>query len=168
MLNKNFDDLQHLSSCTNKNFNVIAITKTRIAKHVTLKNNLTMNSFSLEFAPTESSAVGTFLYIANPLSYKPRFDLNIYKGNELESTFIEFLSPKMSNIVTGCTYKHLLMDPNDFNTNYLNNLFDKVSNKQKSVFLLGDFNINLLNYHNHNPTNKFLDSLASNFFVPYI
>ena len=151
-----------------KKINIIAITKTMIAKHVTLKNNLTMNSFSLEFAPTESSAVGTFLYIANPLSYKPRFDLNIYKSNELESTFIEFLSPKMSNIVTGCTYKHLLMDPNDFNTNYLNNLFDKVSNKQKSVFLLGGFNINLLNYHNHNPTNEFLDSLASNFFLPYI
>ena len=60
------------------------------------------------------------------------------------------------------------MDLNDFNTNYLNNLLDKVSKEQKSVSLLGDFNINLLNYNNHNPTNEFLDSLASNFFVSYI
>ena len=29
-LSKNFDDLQHLLSCTNKNFNIIAITETRI------------------------------------------------------------------------------------------------------------------------------------------
>ena len=66
------------------------------------------------------------------------------------------------------------MDLNDFNTNYLNNLLDKVSKEQKSVFLLSDFNINLLNYNDynpindHNPTNEFLDSLASNSFVTYI
>ena len=60
------------------------------------------------------------------------------------------------------------MDLNDFNTNYLNNLLDKVSKEKKSVSLLGDFNINLLNYNNHNPTNEFLDSLAPNSFVPYI
>ena len=60
------------------------------------------------------------------------------------------------------------MDLNDFNTNYLNNLLDKVSKEQKSVFLPGDFNVNLLNYINHNPTNELLDSLASNSFAPYI
>ena len=32
------------------------------------------------------------------------------------------------------------MDVNDVNTNYVNNLHDKVSEEQKSVFLLGDFN----------------------------
>ena len=58
------------------------------------------------------------------------------------------------------------MDLNDFNTYYLNNLLDKVSKKQKSVFLLGDFNVNLLNYNRHNPINEFLDSLASNSFIP--
>ena len=125
-----------------------------------------MNNF-FAFTPTESSAGGTLLYIANHLSYKPHLDLNIYKTNELESTFIEVLNPKKSNII-GCIYKHPLMDLNHFNTNYLNDLLDKVSKEQKSVFLLGDFNINLLNYNDHNPTNEFLDSLASNSFVPYI
>ena len=60
------------------------------------------------------------------------------------------------------------MDRNDFNTNNLHNLLDKVSKVQKSVFLLGDFNVNLLNYNNHNPANEFLDSLASNSFLPRI
>ena len=40
--------------------------------------------------------------------------------------------------------------------------------ERKQVFLLGDFNINLLNYNDHQPTNDFLDSLASNSFIPYI
>ena len=36
------------------------------------------------------------------------------------------------------------------------------------MFLLGDFNLNLLNYNEHNQTYEFLDSLASNLFTPLI
>ena len=78
------------------------------------------------------------------------------------------MNPSKANIIICCIYKHPSMDLNDFNTNYLNNLLDKVSKEQKSVFLLGDFNVNLLNYNDHNPTNEFLDPLSSNSFVPYI
>ena len=56
------------------------------------------------------------------------------------------------------------MDLTDFNSNYLNNLLEKVSKEQKSVFLLGDFNMKLLNYNVHSPTNEFLDSVAFNSF----
>ena len=35
-LNKNFDDLQHLLSCTKTKFEIIAISETRIAKQVSL------------------------------------------------------------------------------------------------------------------------------------
>ena len=48
------------------------------------------------------------------------------------------------------------MDLNDFNTNYLNKFFDNVSKERKSVFLLGDFDFNLLNYNDHNLTNRSL------------
>ena len=60
-LNKNFNELEHLLSCTNKNFDVIAISETRITKNVSLTNNLTMNNLSTDFTPTESLAGGTVL-----------------------------------------------------------------------------------------------------------
>ena len=50
----------------------------------------------------------------------------------------------------------------------INQPLDKISEEQKQIFLLGDFNINLLNYNEHQPTNEFLDSLASNSIIPYI
>ena len=78
-LNKNFDELQHLLSCTKTKFDIIAISETRITKQVSLLNNLNLNNYSFEFTPTETSAGGTLLYIANHLSYKCRNDLNIYK-----------------------------------------------------------------------------------------
>ena len=60
------------------------------------------------------------------------------------------------------------MDLTDFNCNYLNKLLENISNKQKTIFLFGDFNVNLLNYNEHNQTNEFLDSVASNSFIPLI
>ena len=60
------------------------------------------------------------------------------------------------------------MDLTDFNCNYLNKLFENISKEQKSIFILGDFNVNLLNYNEHNQTDEFLDSLAYNSFIPLI
>ena len=76
-LNKNFDDLQYLLSCTKAKFDIIAISETSITKEVSSSNNLNLNNYSFEFTPTETSAGGTLLYIANHLSYKCRSDLTI-------------------------------------------------------------------------------------------
>ena len=122
----------------------------------------------MEHTLTESSAGGTLLYIANPLSYKIRNDLKIYKKFELESTFIEIINPRKSNIIVGVIYKHPKMDVTDFNNNFLNNLLKKINQEQKIVFLLGDFNVDLMRYNQHKPTNEFLGSLASNSYLPYI
>ena len=58
------------------------------------------------------------------------------------------------------------MDLTDFNCNYLNKLLENISKEQRSVFLLGDFNVNLLNYNEHNQTKD--NSLAPNSFIPLI
>ena len=140
-------------SCTKKNFDIIAIIETRITKQVSLLNNLNLNNYSFEFTPTETSAGGTLLYIPNHLSYKCCTDLKIYKNNELESTFIEIVNPKKSIILVGVIYRHRSMDLADFNCNYLNILLENISKEQKSIFLLGDFSVNLLNYNEHKQTN---------------
>ena len=129
---------------------------------------MNLNNHSFEFTPTETSAGGTLLYIANHLSYKCRNDLIIYKKNELESTLIKTVNPKKSNIIVGVIYRHPSMDLTDFNCNYLNKLLENISKEHKSIFLLGDLNVNLLNYNEHSQRNEFLDSLASNLFIPLI
>ena len=86
----------------------------------------------------------------------------------MQSTFIEIFNPKKSNIIVGVIYRHLSMDLTDFNCNYLNQLLENIYQEKKTIFLLVDFNVNLLNYNEHNQTNRFLDSLASNSFMPLI
>ena len=87
--------------------------------------------YSFELTPTETCA--PLLYIANHLSHKWRNDLNIYKKNELESTFIEIVNPKKSNIIVGVIYRHPSMDLIDFNCSYLNKLLENIS-KEKNRF----------------------------------
>ena len=134
-------------------FDITAISETRIIKNISLLNNLNFNNYSFEFTPTETSAGGTLLYIANHLSYKCRNDLNIYKKNELNLLLSKLSTPKNQNIVVEVIYRHPSMDLADFNCNYLNKLLENISKDQKSIFLLGDFNVKLLNYNEHNQTN---------------
>ena len=68
----------------------------------------------------------------------------------------------------GVIYRYPSIVLTDLNCNYLNELLESVSKEQKSIFLLGDFHVNLLNYNEHNQTNAFLDSFDSNSFIPLI
>ena len=43
-----------------------------------------------------------------------------------------------------------------------------MSKENKSVFFLGDFNVDLLKFDKHAPSNEFLDSLFSHMFLPHI
>ena len=166
-LNKHFEELQNLLQSTDIQFDVIVITETRIMNDISVTQNIELSNYSFEHIPIESSAGGTLLYIANHLSYKTCSDLNIYKKFELESTFVEIINLKKCNIIVGTIYRHLKMDVTEFN-NILNNLLKKINQEQKTVFLLCDFNIDLMHYNEHKPTNEFLDSLASNSYLPYI
>ena len=166
-LNKHIDNLEHLLTTSNVNFDVIGISETRITDSSSA-SKLKLNDYSQEFCPTESNAGGTAIYVKNSRPYKPRHDLNIHKPHHLESTFIELINPKKTNVIIGCIYRHPNMELNEFNEDYLNVLLHKISKENKSVFLLGDFNVDLLKYDKHNATNEFLDSLSSSFFLPTI
>ena len=61
--------LFHINACSlKKNFDIIAISETKITKQVSLLNNLNLNNYSFEFTPTETSAGDTLPYTANHLS----------------------------------------------------------------------------------------------------
>ncbi len=50
---------------------------------------------------------------------------------------------------------------------FISNLFE-ISNENKTSYLMGDYNINLLNFGTHTKTNEFIDDVISQGFLPYI
>ena len=88
-------------------------------------------------------------------------------SQKLESIFVEVALPKKSNLIIGCIYKHLFMDICTFNDHYLNPLLDNLSKEvNKTIFLLGDFKSDLLNFDTLEYASTFLDVLASNLLQP--
>ena len=87
------------------------------------------------------------LYINSRHSYQTRPELAIHKPKKLESIFFEAVLSKKSNFIVGCICKHPRMDLCTFNDHYLNPLLDNLSKEaNKTIVLLGDFNIDLLNF----------------------
>ena len=83
-------------------------------------------------------------------------------GN-LESTFAEICLTNRKNIIIGCIYKHPHLDIDLFNNEFLSALLKKTSKENKTIILLGDFNINLLSC-----TFNFLDHLGEYQILPAI
>ena len=90
-LTKNIDDFEQLIQSTKSDFDIIAVSQSRITKNKLRPIDISIPNYSYEFCPTEANAGGTLIYIRNHLSYKTRNNLKIYKSFELESTFIEII-----------------------------------------------------------------------------
>ena len=72
-------------------------------------------------------------------------------------------------MIVGCIYKHPPLHINDFQSNFICPLLLKLQKESsKIIFLLGDFNIDLLKYELSDSINKFIDRLSSNFFLLHI
>ena len=59
-LTKNFEDLECLVKTINTDFDIMAISETRLLKNTKIVKNINLPDFSHEFPPTESIAGGTF------------------------------------------------------------------------------------------------------------
>ena len=77
------------------------------------------------------------------------------------------MNPRKAKLIVGIIHGHPKMYVINF-SNILNNLLRKNNQQQKTVFLLGNFNIDVIHYNEHRPTNEFLDSLASDSYLLYI
>jgi hypothetical protein len=112
---------------------------------------------------------GVSLFIKNSIHYLIRDDLNIFE-NTAETLFIEIDKSVFNtnkNIVIGVIYRIPDKDVNIFNTKFNNVLID-IKNNNKLCYLLGDYNINLLNSNSHSQTQDFVDNCFTNGCIPMI
>ena len=76
---------------------------------------------------------------------------------------------KRTNMIVEYIYRHTEDNMDDFNANYLSPLFQKLSTESsKNIFLLSDFNIDLLKFNSSSSIYNLLDELSSSQFIPQI
>ena len=164
----NFDDLHTLLARMNRKFNIIGKPETRLQKHPTRNININLNGCAIEHTPAEASCGDTVLYIDNSLNYTVRNDLAICKKKELEPIFIEVINPEGKNLITACIYRHPSMNPTEFVDVYMSDLLQKISKEDKTIMLMGGFNIDQLKYDTNADSTAFLDLMYTIFVLPYM
>ena len=148
-------------------FDVIAISESRLLKGIEPTHNIEIPNYKIEHTPTEANKGGTLLYISENYEHKLRKDLEVYESKKIESTFVEILRPNNQNIIIGCIYKHHTISKKDFNE-IMENLISKISKEKKICYLAGDFNMDLLCLHKDSEIEKHFDNFTSNNFMPLI
>ena len=84
----------------------------------------------------------------------------------LESIFIE-LDMFGENVVIGCIYRPPNSNMAKFSEN-IASMLKKINKHNKHVYLMGDFNIDLLKVDEHQPTSEFINMMFSSSFIPLI
>ncbi len=166
-LNKKIDLFKDFVHCTQSNFGIIGLVETWL--NDTPHDYFKLNGYNLEFSNrTGKRGGGVCLYIKEDVKYKIRSDLQQIKHPEyVESTFIEIDRPGFKNIVVGIVYRPPDQDVNVFN-DFIDSVLTCASKNQKSIYLMGDFNINLLNEDVHLPTNNFINIMSTYSLYPTI
>ena len=115
------------------------------------------------------SGGGVSLFINEQWTYFKRCDLGLNYDNA-ECLFVEISKSVTSfskNLIIGIVYRPPNTDIFDFNSKFLE-ILNKVRNENKLVYIMGDFNVNLLNADTHNPSAEFLEMFYANGFLPLI
>ena len=69
------------------------------------------------------------------------------------------LIPNKQNQIIGTVYKHPQRNVSKFSHEYLTDILTKIKNENKNIILMGDFNINLINYNKNRGRYEFLEQL---------
>ena len=151
----------------NSPFHVLGISETRenYSSGFKMNNNL-YGYILLHSQPSRSVAGGVAIYTRHTLNVFKRTDLST-TDDEFETIWVEIVNTKAKNILCCCAYRHPSFNPVRFKE-HLESTLSQLTSENKSIFIMGDFNINLLNCESHPEYNDFLLMLNSFFLLPHI
>ena len=116
--------------------------------------------------PSKSSAGGVGLYVKSGLKANQREDL-CANDDDFETVWIEINNLKSKNILCCCTYRHPHSEISKF-IDHFHEVLGNLAKENKQIAIMGEFNIDLLNYDSHTATNEFANMMFSHHFQPCI
>ena len=164
-LNKNYDAIEQFISQLNLKFSIYGFSETWINNKTPLLFNMDGYTFYHNDRHGRRGG-GVALLINDCFDVKVRNDISL-PDTLCESLFIEITLNNMKNIVVGIIYRDPNTPINSFNDN-MNECLEQLSIENKSIFMMGDYNINLLNYNSIQCINDFVNIMYNNSFRPLI
>ena len=164
-LSLHHDELVSLSAHTNLNPNVIGVSEIWHSMDNPLSSNVDIPGYNFFKTQSLTQNGGVGLYIKDSLTSSPRTDLDSCT-NDFETIWVEIENKNDKNFLICCVYRHPRSAIDNL-TSHFQNLLSKISSN-KLVFIMGDFNVNLLDYASHTPTSDFVNNFFSHSLLPCI
>ena len=98
-------------------------------------------------------------YVNSQLDHLVRNDLSALE-EEYKTLWVEIKNHKTKNFLFCCLYRHPSSDVSLF-LDHLTSVLQKVQKENKTLLIMGNFNINLLNHDSHSETDDFINVIAS-------
>ncbi len=159
-----FDKLKVLLSSLSIIFQVIGLSEIKVSSTSEIKRNTELPGYKFHYTPSLGSAGAIGIYVRSNVEAKKREQLGI-SDVDFETVWIEICNPKAIIVICCCVYRHPGSHFNKFNDHFRDNI-GNLAKENKLITIMGDFNINLLNYENHTATNEFLNMMFSYHFQP--
>ena len=147
-------------------FSFIGITETWI------KNDCDLSLYNIDdykflsCCRNDRQGGGVGLYLKVNINFNRLTDLEINDDEVCQSIFVEIKFDKSSTIV-GAIYRPPNGDIEKFD-DYVENTLGGLGGSNKSIHIMGDFNINLLNIESYSLTSAFLEVMLSYSMCPSI
>ena len=125
--------------------------------------NPSIPGYVFEYVPTPLASGGVGLYINDSLKYTV---IEKVSDEAFQSLWIEIQLPQKSNIICGIIYRQH-NSPKRFQE-YFDDKLERLITSNKSIYIMGDFNIDLLHAETSCYAQDFLLSLQSFSFIPTI
>ena len=163
-LSKHIDELRNLLSVLNHPFDIIRITETRLHDENS-PANVDIEGYEFKHTPTNMQCGGAGMYIKSCHNSEVVKKLSKSIDDVSESLFIELKRDGKKNLIIGCIYRHHSPIPTFLNY-FLKDALDYVSKQSSKIsVLMGDLNIDLVNYASDSITGKFYDLLCSHSLI---
>ena len=140
-MTKNFDQITAYLSSISHNFSAIALTETWLSPDNESLFCLDGYNFVNKNRLTGKGG-GVGLFLRNELDYIIRNDLNS-DFSTCETVFVEINVPKGQNVIVGVLYRPPKSNVDNYLT-YFDSLLKRLSKENKQIYLLGDYNLDLL------------------------
>ena len=166
-LQKNFDSLLNLLMTLKFEFKVICITETWC-----LDNSMNHNRFelpqykSIHQVRRASKGGGIAVFLHESLTFNIRHDLSVNNA-DIEALCIEIINKKSKNILINTQYRQPAGNFNEFEA-YLNTFLPNSKTTDKTCFLVGDLNLNLIDYQSNAKVRNFVNLIFQHSLVPIV
>ena len=150
-------------------FNIIYLTATWYSNSEIINSSyFDINSYKAIPFERKTNKRGGFslIYLKADLIHKIKKDLSIYDKDK-EILTIEIITNESKNMLLSCCYRSPKAIKETL-TAYLTSIFQGVPNEKKKSFIIGNFNLNCLNYNEDNNIKHFYHKVFELGFFPLI